>query len=207
MIKKTLIFSALATFLVGQALVGGDPAAGKANFAVCVACHGANGEGNKLLNSPGIAGQEDWYVVRQLQYFKDGLRGTNPKDAIGMTMRPMSMTLTTPEAVANVAAYIKTLKPMKHESTLDGDAAKGKAHYAVCSACHGPDGKGIKAMNSPNLLLQQDWYLVKQIKDFKDGIRGADPKDVPGQQMRPMAMVLADDQAIKDVVAYIQTMK
>jgi len=206
MTQKALMILVLAPFFICQAFAGGDPAKGQANFALCVACHAASGEGNKTMNSPSIAGQEDWYLVRQLQYFKDGIRGANPKDPIGLTMRPMAMTLTTPEVVADVAAYVKSLKPVKHERTLDGDAAKGKALYAVCTACHGPDGKGMQPMNSPNLLLQQDWYLFKQLKDFKDGIRGTDPKDIPGQQMRPMAMTLPDDQAIKDVIAYIQTL-
>ena len=33
-----------------------------------------------------------------------------------------------------------------------GDAAKGKAAYAVCLACHGADGMGNKALNSPQIL-------------------------------------------------------
>jgi cytochrome c oxidase subunit 2 len=50
-----------------------------------------------------------------------------------------------------------------------------------------------------------DWYLVTQLKNFKQGIRGAHPKDPYGPQMVSMAAILPDDQAAKDLVAYINT--
>lgn len=93
-----------------SALAAGDPATGKGLFATCMACHGANGEGNKALNAPKIAGMEDWYLERQLKNFKAGLRGTDPKDTYGIQMRPMSMLLVDDQAVADVAAYISSLK-------------------------------------------------------------------------------------------------
>ena len=33
----------------------------------CIACHGDKAQGNKLLNDPRLAGQEPWYVARQLK--------------------------------------------------------------------------------------------------------------------------------------------
>ncbi len=86
-----------------------------------------------------------------------------------------------------------------------GDAEKGKALYATCTACHGAEGKGQEALNAPNLTGLQEWYFVRQLANFKAGIRGADPKDIYGAQMRPMSMTLADEQAMKDVYAYIQS--
>ena len=68
-----------------------------------------------------------------------------------------------------------------------GDAAKGIARFTVCQACHGVDGMGNKALNSPKIAGQEPWYLERQLKNFKAGIRGADPKDKYGMQMRPMA--------------------
>jgi cytochrome c oxidase subunit 2 len=52
-----------------------------------------------------------------------------------------------------------------------------------------------------------DWYLVTQLKNFKQGIRGAHPKDMYGQQMTLMANVLVDDRAINDLVAYVNTLQ
>ena len=61
-------------------------------------------------------------------------------------------------------------------------------------------------LNAPSLLGQHDWYHVAQLNKFKDGIRGANPQDITGSQMRPMAMTLVNEQAVKDVVAYIQSL-
>jgi hypothetical protein len=36
-------------------------------------------------------------------------------------------------------------------------------------------------------------------------VRGTHPKDIEGMQMRPMSMVLADEQAMKDVAAFINS--
>ena len=76
----------------------------------------------------------------------------------------------------------------------------------VCAACHGQDGKGNEAMNSPPLVGGSDWYYVTQLKNFKAGIRGSNPADTTGVQMRGMSMMLSDDDAIKDVVAHIMTL-
>ena len=51
-----------------------------------------------------------------------------------------------------------------------------------------------------------DWYLVRQLQNFRDGIRGSHPEDAYGDQMRMMADIFANDQAINDVVAYLNTL-
>ena len=61
-------------------------------------------------------------------------------------------------------------------------------------------------MNAPRLRHTSDWYLASTLERYKAGIRGANPKNPNGIMMRGMAMSLADDQAIKDVVAYITTL-
>ena len=65
---------------------------------------------------------------------------------------------------------------------------------------------GNEALSAPPLVANSDWYLKTQIENFKAGIRGADRRDATGMQMRPMAYTLPDDQAILDVLAYIQTL-
>ena len=52
-----------------------------------------------------------------------------------------------------------------------------------------------------------DWYLVTQLKNFKQGVRGAHPKDMYGPQMALMAETLVDDRAINDLVAYINGLR
>ena len=89
-----------------------------------------------------------------------------------------------------------------------GDAAKGKVTYTkLCAACHGPAAKGQQALKAPALAGQADWYMVAQLTKFRAGIRGADPRDVTGAQMKAMAATLPNDQAVTDVVTYIASLK
>ena len=184
-----------------------DVAAGKTAFAVCAACHGQDAMGNQAMNSPKTAGQEPWYVARQLQAFKDGIRGTAPGDVFGAQMRPMALALATPQAIDNVVAYIATLPVKPAPVSVQGDVAAGKQLYAVCAACHGQKAEGNQQLNSPRLAGQNDWYLVRQLEAYKKGLRGSNPKDVYGAQMKPMVATLTTEQAIKDVVAYINSLQ
>src|SRR5437870_4158722 len=87
-----------------------------------------------------------------------------------------------------------------------GDAAAGKPLYAVCTACHGAQAEGNPALNAPKLSGQGDWYLRRQLKNFKIGARGTHDKDVFGKMMAPMAATLSNDAAIDNVIAYIKTL-
>lgn len=198
------------TILVAVLLIAPSWAAdlvnGKKLFATCAACHGVYGEGNQSYNAPTLAGQEPWYTITQLKNYQNGIRGVHSKDTYGAQMRPMAMITVTPKAMEDVAAYIHQLKPVARKPTRKGDIAKGKKLFATCSACHGPKGLGMKETNSPNLTLQQDWYLQRQLQHFRSGVRGAHANDTFGNQMRLIAQTLTDDKAVDDVVAYIMTL-
>lgn len=195
------------TYAQTLAQPAGDAVAGKPLYAVCAACHGAQAEGNPALHAPKMSGQGDWYLQRQLKSFKQGARGTHAKDVFGKTMAPMAATLADDTAIANVSAYIQTLPDKPAPTTVKGNANVGKARYASsCAACHGRIGQGIQALNAPALKGMSDWYLVTQLNNFKQGIRGAHPKDMYGPQMTLMANVLRDEKAINDLVAYVNTL-
>lgn len=87
-----------------------------------------------------------------------------------------------------------------------GDAERGKALYATCAACHGLQAEGMDAVNAPALRGLQSWYIVRQLQNFKQGIRGSNPRDTYGAQMAPLVQLLPDEQAMEDVAAYIQTL-
>ena len=108
-LRTTLAITALVTLYSAGTFAAGDPAKGKTLFATCGACHGANAEGMEALNAPKLAGQEAWYLVRQLENFKNGVRGASPKDTYGMQMAPMAQTLPDAQAIQDVVAYIGTL--------------------------------------------------------------------------------------------------
>jgi cytochrome c oxidase subunit 2 len=146
-------------------------------------------------------------VLNQLKGFRAGYRGTHFDDIPGMRMRPMSLTLASEADVEAAAAYVASLTPMKPAPELEGgDAARGAALYAPCTACHGPDGAGNQALGSPPLTHMNDWYQLTQLQHFKAGVRGTKPGDTNGALMRPMSMTLADEQAMRDVIAYISTL-
>lgn len=180
---------------------------GKQLYVNCVACHGADGQGMKLMNAPALSNQSEKSIIDGFNKFKVGHRGKDVRDTTGMLMAPMTQMITSDADLAAVAKHIVSLGSKPQEQTItDGNAERGKMLYMTCQACHGADGAGNDLMNSPALRNQHDWYLAAQLQKFKDGVRGSNPADVTGSQMRPMSMMLADEQAIKDVVAYIQSL-
>jgi cytochrome c553 len=196
---------ALAALAVGAARAEADPLArGRQLYQLCNQCHGAQGQGDPLALAPTIAGLPEWYVLNQLKGFRAGYRGAHFDDIPGMRMRPMALTLQSDADVQAVAAYVASLPLARPAPTLQGgDATRGQALYAPCIACHGVDGGGNQALNGPPLGHASDWYLLTQLQHFKAGVRGTRPGDNNGMLMRPMSMTLADEQAMKDVIAYI----
>jgi len=191
-----------------QELSSGDVEKGKALYATCKTCHGESGQGNPKLNAPSLANIDGWYLYRQLMHFKKGIRGYLPADTLGLQMAAMANTLKDSVTVRNVVAYIETLPEASVEITFTADIKKGQRTYeSICGSCHGPRGKGNEAMNAPRLNGLDDWYLKRQLINFKTSIRGSHPRDSYGQQMVPMATLLRDDDAIDDVIAYIQSVQ
>lgn len=198
--------SAQPTYAQKQAETAGDVQAGAALYATCSACHGAQAEGNRELNAPKLSGQGSWYLARQLRDFRLGIRGAEEGDVYGKQMAPFAALLTDDAAIRNVVAYIASLPEVRPTSSVLGDPERGKALYSTCSSCHGPAAQGIWATNAPRLSNMSDWYLQRQMQNFRTGIRGKHPQDFHGAQMAAMARVLADDQAINDLLDYMHTL-
>lgn len=210
--SKSLNPLMLASVLLVAVLSGCRPDGAKKTlpgdelYAACISCHGKDGYGQQNIAAPAIAGLPAWYLEAEFYKFRTGVRGAHPDDLEGLRMRPMSRQMMDDGEIKAVITYVASLPAKNQAKTVDGDATAGAQLYATCTACHGPDGKGNQALNAPPIVGQHDWYLVSQLKKFKTGIRGAHRKDVTGAQMRPMAMTLADEQAIKNVVAHIGTL-
>jgi len=194
------------TYTDTQNAVVGNAAVGAAQYTVCAACHGQQGEGLQALNAPKIAGQEPWYLRRQLNSYKAGLRGVHDDDIFGKQMAPMAATLADAAAIENVIAHVATFPDNAAPATIDGDVARGEKLYVVCAYCHGQDGQGIRAINAPRVAGMTDWYLANQLKNFRAGIRGQHPQDFYGKQMGFMGRNLQDDRQVNDVIAYINTL-
>ena len=74
-----------------------------------------------------------------------------------------------------------------------GDPAAGKDKTATCAACHGADGNSL-APSFPKLAGQGEKYLLKQMKDIRDGAR---PVPTMVGQVDNMS-----DQDLADIAAY-----
>jgi len=85
--------------------------------------------------------------------------------------------------------------------------ARGKTFFQVCAVCHGEHAEGNPDTQAPRLAGQYPWYLERQLRNFRAGIRGADSSDTNGFMMAPMAKGLPSDDAVTDVVAYISTLR
>jgi cytochrome c553 len=204
----TLLLLAGGLNLSGCSLGATDAATrGQEVFETCVPCHNTDGSGNPTVGAPNIAGMKGWYVERELEKFRSGARGMHFSDVEGMRMRPMALSLTSDEDVKAVAHYVETLPPVRHPSSLPGDPKAGEALYATCGSCHGDNGAGNQDLGAPRIAGVDDWYLVSELRKFRSGVRGTNPKDREGRLMRPMARALPDEDAIRNVVAYAETLK
>jgi len=83
------------------------------------------------------------------------------------------------------------------QQSLAGDVEAGRAKAALCASCHGPEGNSQNDL-WPNLAGQQERYLMKQLRDFREGAR-SDPL------MAPMAKPLTDED-IADLAAYFASL-
>ncbi|AFU98693.1 c-type cytochrome [Simiduia agarivorans] len=172
-------------------------------YQACAVCHGANGEGNPAMHAPALAGQSAGYLARQLQHFRSGVRGSHPQDTYGAQMKPMASTLADDAAVKRVADYLAQLPRHNTAANIEADADAGYKQYNMkCGACHGQKGVGNEALNAPALVGVGDAYLNRQMANFKAGIRGSDPKDKFGRQMKMMAATVSDAE-LQQILAYL----
>jgi cytochrome c oxidase subunit 2 len=170
-------------------------------FVYCTVCHGVQLMGNSIIEAPRLSEMESWYVERQMRAYKNGWRGAHEADVNGLEMQPMAADLSDAQ-IAEVAEYVNATRSELPPQTIAGDAAKGEALYGSCAACHGAEAEGNQALGAPALRGLDDWYLVTQLENFRNGVRGGNSVDTWGVQMAA-ATVLSDGEAIHDVVKYI----
>ena len=172
----------------------------------CAVCHGVELRGNFLLDAPNLSVLPPWYVQRQLEGYKSGLRApAGSPDLLGREMQPMAAALDA-DGIRAAVAYVDDVPEYAPPPTMQGDAARGEGLHRTCIACHGERGQGNESLSSPPLAGQSDWYLVRQLQNYRSGVRGGVPGDLWGVQMRAAAAVLQSDADIRDLVAYINSL-
>ncbi len=144
----------------------GDVVNGEDAFEICSACHLPSGAGRPDGTFPQLAGQHTSVIIKQIADIRAGRRD-NP------IMYPFAITLTDPQELADVAAYIQTLPiPTDNGKGSGTNLALGKELYARdCTECHGDNGQGNAEKFFPVLAGQHYKYLYRQITDIAEGRR------------------------------------
>ena len=200
----TLILSALCS-MASLAAEGDVGVAAAMDDRYCTTCHGAEGIGNIAIEAPRLAVMEAWYLKRQLENFRAGIRGTHGEDIQGIAMRPMAAKLSD-ESIADIVDWVGDWEYVAAEATVEGNVRQGRTAFQACAACHGANAQGNEALGAPALAGQNDWYLLTQLRNFRAGFRGSHQEDTFGSQMVTMSKILRDDQAVINVVSYINTL-
>ena len=172
---------------------------GKIAFESCLICHSTQ----EMQRGPIIDGLPAWYSKHQLEKFNKAIRGEKPGNRSEYLMASVRDRFADDATIDLLARYIEQLKPQERHPVVRGDAAKGRSLYYRCIACHGALGQGNAQLKAPPINIQEDWYLLDQLRKFAKGNRGYHIEDVSGQQMAA-AMIGLEDQALKDIVSYMQ---
>lgn len=113
-------------------------------------------------------------------------------------------------AVSATPAQAAAAEAPDKDDAAAGDAAKGKAKFAACAACHGPDGKGVPNLGK-NLVTSEfakdktDEELVTFLKVGRDT---SDPLNTTGVAMPPKGGNPAlTDADLLDIVAYVRELE
>lgn len=170
----------------------------------CASCHGKQGEGNPGVKAPALAGLDAAYLLRQLQHFRDGVRGAHADDPDGAIMRASVRNLTDANMSELVEAITRWPQPPAATLPTGADLTAGRNYYnGICSSCHGGKAEGISALNAPRLTGQSAEYLTRQFLNFRTKIRGGHASDKYGKQMVAVSKSLPTDKLVTDVSAYI----
>jgi cytochrome c oxidase cbb3-type subunit 3 len=87
-----------------------------------------------------------------------------------------------PNAADDVTTYVLWLTDASLLATnADSIARGGKLFGAVCSACHGPEGRGNEALGAPN-LTDGYWMYGRSRAAIREGIERGRNGTMPAQQ-------------------------
>lgn len=99
-----------------------------------------------------------------------GFRAAVLGSAVALVLALSTTTLMAQEAPPPAAAANAATPTVAEAAVKPGDPAAGQAKAAVCGACHGQDGNSPIPLY-PKLAGQSEQYTVRQLTDFKSGVR------------------------------------
>ena len=163
----------------------------------CAQCHGSDAGGGKGF--PNLR-DNDWLYGGDPEIIKASI--TNGRNGV---MPPLGGAMGGDDGVKDVANYVLSLSGRTHDELR---AARGKSKFGtICAACHGPDGKGNKALGSPN-LTDDIWLYGGSESSIMETInkgRGANMV-AAGVSVMPAHKDLLDDAKIHLLAAYVYSL-
>lgn len=181
--------SLLCAFIVSAAAVTGTTAfaasdeekAGKRVYMTktCLACHGRNGA-KAIMSYPVLAGQNEKYLVEQLEIIKSGERVGSTDPATGHPyVQGMAdiMHLLNEDDIKNVSKYLAAQTPAEPEvldpAPSDDVLEAGKKAYKKlgCKSCHGKEGEKASNKAYPIIAGLDRDYLARQMYDMREKTR------------------------------------
>ena len=162
-------------------------------LATCAACHGEKGV-STMDNTPSLAGQPVLFTQIQLFLFREGQR-------VDAAMNQVAQGLSDDSLTALGEWFAKQPPSVPTEAADPALDAKGREIAVThrCGTCHLPDFAGREQM--PRLAGQREDYLIKALRDYKNGARSGD-----GAQMAEVVYALSDDD-LKAVAHHIAHFK
>lgn len=189
--------AAAETIAAGNALLGREKA------GTCGGCHGPDGN-SSVPTWPKLAGQQSFYIVKQLKDFKYGIRTDPMMSGVAAGLSEQDM--------ADIAAWYSTQKVRPGPGSgnretgrrlfMEGDPSIG---ISACAVCHGDAATGAIGLGwggFPSLRGQHSAYLSKQLRDFQAGRR----KNDQGGMMSHIAAKLSPEE-IASLSAYLEALE
>lgn len=178
--------------------------AGKAAFAMCAACHGAEGEG-KIGIAPRLNSQ-NYLAAAPNEFFEQTLvRGRT-----GTNMAPFGASMK-PEQVDSIVAYIRSFQKIDgielDESPLTGDVEMGQALWRdICARCHGRSGAGYSEAGSGTGIGRKDFLDVASDGFLRAVIRhGKDSTPMRSfSDDSPVSVADLSDSEIDSIIQYLR---
>jgi cytochrome c553 len=176
---------------------------------LCSSCHYVNGTSN-APEIPKIAGQQEVYLVKAVENFKNGRRDSETMQRIA--------SLHTEEEMKKLARYFAAQQPDDTPSNSAPDQAlwewgkiiyeKDRVYGIACANCHGYDGMGYAYQSPrmrnvraiPRLAGQSHVYLASAVQRYVDG-----KFDQGMCTMRKAGKTLTQDDA-KALVEYLSSL-
>jgi cytochrome c oxidase cbb3-type subunit 3 len=151
-----------------------DPAAraiGERLFLTyCSQCHGSDARGAKgfpnLTDKDWLYGGEPAAILASIL---EGRKGAMP---------PMGDAMGGPEGVKDMANYVLSLSGAAHDKAR---AERAQPKFAICGACHGPEGKGNPQLGAPN-LTDKVWLYGSSLETIAEGISGGRANMMPAHR-------------------------